>query len=136
MPTECLVEPAHVCRVDLVTRVITIRDDLPPFDAAFAYAHEIGHLFDNEMLTDELRARFATCVDLPAVGWLFPASKYNVDPGEAFATAYAMLSISAPRWNSYHMTRYWQPARDDVTLRTTYEVIQEACRTPEPAART
>ena len=106
------------------TRTVVLDRSLPLFDLAFAYGHELGHLFDHENLGDEDRARFAATLGRSADDWW--EAPYEKRPSEAFATAFALLSCPGPWRNRYVSGAYWQPQRRDDVLAMCRAVIVAA----------
>lgn len=62
-------------------------------DTRLTLAHELGHVWDAEHMTDQYRAAFTSQTGSSGRPW-FSEADTPFDPGEAFANAYAYCSMS------------------------------------------
>ena len=134
-PREIRTEKVPFPRCIPLSGVVVLPDDLHGYDRALALAHELGHLFDSVSLTGTDRARFMHALGGPARPWHDPTSTYCGEPAEAFASAYALLSVRGPWRSRLFVNHHWSAENDARVLNTASEVIQEACRRPPLAAR-
>jgi hypothetical protein len=110
-------------------RTIEISNKLGPYDAAFTYAHELGHLFDNDYLDDELRLYFARCVGITSDIWEDYRVGHCLRASEAFAATFALLSLSSPwRCSKHHEVTKWVSDDLGAALFVAERVITEALR--------
>ena len=134
-PDEILYEATPFSRCEVAARRVVLSTNLTNYDLPFALAHELGHLFDAERPTHSQRFAFSSVVGRVPSEWLNRAeSQYCGDPGEAFASAYAMLSVQGPWRNVLVVTRHWPADHDEEVLRIARAVIQEANRKLLPLA--
>ena len=119
------------------TREITVDEALAkyPYDAAFAYAHELGHMVDHQMLDDASRRHFQEAVGLASEPWRYGEDNlYCKSPCEAFATAFAVSSCPGPWRCELFVSAPWYPVLMDVVLSTFRAVTWEVLGTPQRAA--
>lgn len=123
---QILRTPGPVSVADLKGRRILLGDLLDGFDLAFAYAHELGHFFDIDCLTDDHRSRFAGAV---GTGAAWNDEHYCDSVCEAWATAFALNACPGPWWCSHWFPANWPQARTCEVLSTCRAVTEAALRT-------
>lgn len=94
-PIELAVCDGPISRVLTDLNRIEISQDLSRFDVGFAYAHELGHLFDVDYLRPDHRLRFSNAV---GTGAEWSGGEYNRNVEEAWANAFAVVTCSGPWW--------------------------------------
>jgi hypothetical protein len=116
METSCAVLASNVIYLDPVMRTNGQRQ------WRFALAHELGHMWDYQHLTDDARQRFAQMVGQPGADWLtgeatsMPQIFGQIPPIEVFADAYAFCAMGA----NY---RRWARFGDHYTAQYYFETI-------------
>lgn len=109
---------------DCANHSVTVDSRLGPFDRAFAYAHELGHLADSVLLSDTERLRFQAVLDVPAEPW--SGGRYAISPAEAFATAFAISSCGGPWWAEIWVGAQWGPEDEASVVAACHAVLEEA----------
>jgi len=131
-PVELAVCGGPISRVFIDLNRIEISEDLSSFDMAFAYAHELGHLFDVDYLHRAHRLKFSDAV---GTGAAWSGENYNRNIEEAWANAFAVTVCSGPWWGDGWVCCNWPQQRTQGVLDVCSEVILEACGERPLAAR-
>lgn len=87
---QCPYDPAALGCADVETATVYLSQR-----SRFARWHEIGHVFDHQVLTDASRAWFTARLRFPpGTEWMpTPGQPEGSPPGEVFADAYAMGAL-------------------------------------------
>ncbi len=90
---QCPGYEVAVSCADTQGRVVYLLPDDDRANLRFTLAHELGHIWDADHMTDPYRAAFTAQTGAPDRAW-FSDADTSLDPGEAFANAYAYCSMS------------------------------------------
>jgi hypothetical protein len=139
-PPAVVLVAGAVSRVDPDRLRIELGADQGRYDLAFAYAHELGHLFDHLLLDDAHRAEFGEAV---GTGRPWTGDRYTRNVEEAWASAFAVLACAGPWRCDLWAPANWPEERTPLVIASCAELVRRvsgvapltAPRTSRPRGR-
>lgn len=124
-------EPIGYYRVE--SKEVCVPADWGLYDQGLTFAHEAGHAFDHQLLSDDDRQRFCVALGCPDRSWF--DDPYLGCPAEAWAMAFAFNALDGPWRCDLWVHRHWPEDRHSGVLRACSSTTEAVRRRRTPAAR-